>query len=203
MTDKPQPGELNNRTDFEERNTLQMEQERLRQMVLTYIASRCDTDRLNADMRNKVPVAWKKPGSDGGITNSFMTLPRGMSGRSAPHWLILADNLGIHAPIGIELVSDVILGISRPSFPVPDFDLSSYNGADHGVSRRHAMLRPSTNHLYLIDLASTNGTRLNGLQLEPNRPIPVNNGDLISLGALTFCLKIVATPADYNAAHSR
>jgi hypothetical protein len=205
MTDKPQPAEQNNRTNFEERNTLQMEQERLRQMVLTYIASRCDTDRLNAETRSKAPVAWKKPNGDGGITSphSFITLPRGLNGRAAPHWLILVDSLGVHAPIGIEIVSDVVLGLSRQGFPSPDFDFASYNGADYGVSRRHAMVRPSNNHLYLIDLASTNGTRLNGLQLDPNRPMPVANGDMVSLGALTFCVKIIATPADYNSAHFR
>lgn len=204
MMDKSQPGEYN-RPDFEDRNTLQMERERLRQMVLTYISSRCDTNQLNAEARSKPPVAWKKPSSDGGLTNaqSFLTLPRGMNGRAAPHWLVLVDNLGIHAPIGIEIVSDVVMGIARTGTSAPDLDFAPYGGADHGVSRRHAMLRPSINHLYLIDLASTNGTRLNGLQLEPNRPIPVNHGDLISLGALTFCVKIVATPADYNAASHR
>src|SRR5688500_6546858 len=116
MTDKPQPGDVNNRIDFSERNTLHMKSKRMHQMVLTYIASRCETDRLNADVRNKAPVTWKKPNSDGGMTgaNSFITLPRGLNGRAAPHWLILVDNLGIHAPIGIEIVSDVVLGILRP-----------------------------------------------------------------------------------------
>src|SRR5690349_18477200 len=152
MTDKPQSGEFNNRTDFEDRNTLQMEQDRLRQMVLTYIASRCDTDRLNAESRSKPPITWKKPNSDGGMNSphSFVTLPRGLNGRAAPHWLVLVDSLEVHAPIGIEIVSDVILGITRQGFSSPDFDLAPYNGADCGVSRRHAMIRPSLNHLYLI-----------------------------------------------------
>jgi hypothetical protein len=58
--------------------------------------------------------------------------------------------------------------------------------ADPGVSKRHARIcRKPDGTLELLDLGSTNGTRLNGASVDANVPYPVRDGDEIVLGAFT------------------
>lgn len=57
---------------------------------------------------------------------------------------------------------------------------------DPGISRRHArILRAPDGALRLLDLGSTNGTRLNGAPVEPNVPTPLADGSDITLGCWT------------------
>ena len=57
---------------------------------------------------------------------------------------------------------------------------------DPGVSRRHAQIkRQPDGSLALLDLGSTNGTKINGIAIEPNILVPVKNGDRITLGCWT------------------
>ena len=57
---------------------------------------------------------------------------------------------------------------------------------DPGISRRHArILRTADGALSLLDLASMNGTRLNGTAVEPNVPVPLADGSEITLGCWT------------------
>jgi len=58
--------------------------------------------------------------------------------------------------------------------------------ADRTVSRWHASLERGVDGWLLADLGSTNGTRLNGWRV--NAPIPVQAGDMVSFGAVTFVL---------------
>ena len=58
--------------------------------------------------------------------------------------------------------------------------------ADPGISRRHArLLRAADGTLTALDLGSMNGTRLNGLPLEPNIPAPLAAGDELTMGCWT------------------
>lgn len=66
----------------------------------------------------------------------------------------------------------------------PDLDLSPDGGLDAGVSRLHAAIRKEDGDVVLVDLASSNGTLVNGVQLVPNLPQPLHDGDEIELGAL-------------------
>jgi pSer/pThr/pTyr-binding forkhead associated (FHA) protein len=63
----------------------------------------------------------------------------------------------------------------------PDIDLR----ADDAVSRRHAEFRRDRHGWVLVDLGSTNGTRLNGRWLEAHQEAPLSDGDVIEVGALT------------------
>ena len=57
---------------------------------------------------------------------------------------------------------------------------------DPGISRRHArLLRDGDGALTLVDLGSTNGTRLNGADVEPNVATPLQDGDALTLGCWT------------------
>lgn len=58
--------------------------------------------------------------------------------------------------------------------------------ADPGISRRHArILRSADGAISLLDLGSTNGTRLNGAPVEPNLPTPLADGDAVTMGCWT------------------
>jgi hypothetical protein len=57
---------------------------------------------------------------------------------------------------------------------------------DPGVSRRHAQIkRQPDGSLALLDLGSTNGTKINGIAIESNILVPLKDGDRIMLGCWT------------------
>jgi FHA domain-containing protein len=53
---------------------------------------------------------------------------------------------------------------------------------DVNVSRKHAEVRPSGGSWIVRDLGSTNGVKVNGRRLDPNRPQSIKPGDVIELG---------------------
>ena len=57
------------------------------------------------------------------------------------------------------------------------------------VSRRHARLKWHHGNLYIVDLASTNGTTLNGRRLESYVPYPLRTGDKIEIAGFKLTLK--------------
>jgi len=56
--------------------------------------------------------------------------------------------------------------------------------ADSNVSRRHAELRPTGDGWTITDLGSTNGVKVNGRDLRPNDPHPLNAGDQLDVGTV-------------------
>jgi hypothetical protein len=63
-------------------------------------------------------------------------------------------------------------------------DLTPYGGAEHGVSRNHAALSYMEGQIYVEDLGSTSGTRLNGLALEPSRKYHLRHNDELEFGSV-------------------
>lgn len=91
-------------------------------------------------------------------------------------------------PIGAYIIGDVVIGRG----PLSDIDLALHgNAAGQGVSRKHSMLRPTRRRLHLIDLDSTNGTRVNGMYVDPSQAKPLEDGDRITLGEFTFAIRIL------------
>lgn len=66
----------------------------------------------------------------------------------------------------------------------PDVDLTPYEAYGKGVSRVHALLKVISSHVYIIDLGSSNGTRVNGQKITPRTEFPLNHGDVLALGKL-------------------
>ncbi|MGD1011458.1 MAG: DUF3662 and FHA domain-containing protein [Acidimicrobiales bacterium] len=54
---------------------------------------------------------------------------------------------------------------------------------DPNVSRRHAQVRKEGDAIFVVDLGSTNGTRVNGAPIREHRLVP---GDVISVGTTTL-----------------
>jgi hypothetical protein len=67
-----------------------------------------------------------------------------------------------------------------------DIDLTPYGGRENGVSRRHATLYRTRQTVSLVDLNSSNGTFLNGVQLIPHQPRLLREGDEVRLGKIRF-----------------
>jgi len=67
---------------------------------------------------------------------------------------------------------------------LPDVDLSSYEAYAQGVSRQHATMKILHNQIVVIDLNSSNGTRVNGQKIIPHVEYPVREGDIVALGKL-------------------
>lgn len=70
----------------------------------------------------------------------------------------------------------------------PEVDLSTAQGSDT-VSRTHAALEHIGSTYTLTDLNSTNSTRINGKRLEPDKAVPINDGDTLSFGKVTCTFK--------------
>jgi hypothetical protein len=65
---------------------------------------------------------------------------------------------------------------------LPDVDLSPYEAYAQGVSRLHAALKLNNQRVFITDLGSSNGTRVNGQKIMSNVDYPLNHGDVIALG---------------------
>lgn len=65
-----------------------------------------------------------------------------------------------------------------------NFDLTPFGAYHFGVSRNHAVMTLDNGYLYLEDLGSTNGTRINGFQLTANQKYRLRDGDEIEFARL-------------------
>ncbi len=96
--------------------------------------------------------------------------------------------------LGLDLYGDVILGRGESSLGQIVVNLEPYDGVKLGVSRVHAMLRPTKGHLYLIDQGSTNGTTVNGATVQNGLLNAVKNEDVVALGDLVLMVYVLASP---------
>ena len=87
-------------------------------------------------------------------------------------------------PVEICLEDEFIIGRSIEGSDEKVVDLSLYDAYNQGVSRRHLMIRRNGKTCTVLDLNSTNGTRVNGQSLHPQRPFPVKSGSQIRLGKM-------------------
>ena len=60
------------------------------------------------------------------------------------------------------------------------------------VSQRHALLFPQPEGVVLIDLGSTNGSFVNGVQAPPDEVVWLSDGDVITLGGVVLRYRAAA-----------
>ena len=93
----------------------------------------------------------------------------------------------------VPLTKRIRLGRIDPREGVyPDVDLTAHMALEHGVSREHACIFRRGNVVEVEDLASTNGTLLNGTRLAPYIPVSLKHGDQLHLGKLLIEVSIGA-----------
>ncbi len=86
----------------------------------------------------------------------------------------------------------LLIGRSHKSLPMqPDVDLTPFLQEQHGVSRRHALIRLRDMRLELQDLNSTNGTGINGFRFHEKEVHEVRSGDVITLGRVSLSIKFM------------
>lgn len=73
---------------------------------------------------------------------------------------------------------------------LPDIDLTPYEAFPKGVSRLHATLHLEGDQLFITDLGSANGTRLNGRKLPPYKANRLADGDVIALGLIQMRVEV-------------
>lgn len=136
------------------------------------------------------------PDQSGGIsTDNYVPLPAWKATtdvKAYSHgWRIeLCDIMSGMKSLKFNILGDVFIGRG----PDADIDLEPYEALSQAVSRRHAMLRPTENHLYLIDMESTNGTFFNSVPLSRSATHAIEDGDIVALGKLSFVIRIVDAP---------
>lgn len=69
---------------------------------------------------------------------------------------------------------------------IPDVDLTEWNGAACGVSRRHARINVDEIGVSIEDLESLNETVRNGYRLLPYQKYPLSDGDELRLGSISL-----------------
>ncbi len=109
--------------------------------------------------------------------------------------LILYIETETNQSLGIEVKSQVTIGRGDlDEGYTPDINLEPFGAHDAGVSRRHAILFAAESSLYIRDIGSTNGTRINGYDLEPNQTYRLREGDRIEFGHLNVKFHVVSGP---------
>jgi hypothetical protein len=76
--------------------------------------------------------------------------------------------------------------------PPVSVDFNQFGGYPAGVSRRHAIITYEDGALYIEDLESTNGTRINGFQLQATRRYRLKDGDEVEFARLTTQIQFVS-----------
>ncbi len=96
--------------------------------------------------------------------------------------------------LGVDLYGDIVLGRgdSRPGRII--LDLDPFGASNMGVSREHAMLRPTATKLYVIDQGSTNGTTINGSISGRGVASAIQDDDIVNLAKMMVMIKVIAEP---------
>jgi hypothetical protein len=84
-------------------------------------------------------------------------------------------------------VGEYVVGrVSEGQSILPDVDLEPFRAFSAGVSRLHARIKVETKAMWITDLGSANGTRVNNQKLTPHKEHPLGDKDVIRLGRFTL-----------------
>lgn len=95
--------------------------------------------------------------------------------------------------ITAQLQEQLVIGRGSTHYH-PDIDLSPLDGVKYGISRQHAVFIYEDGALYIEDLQSTNGTRINGVKLDAGEKYSLHNGDELEIGWLRTTVRLVRAP---------
>ena len=92
----------------------------------------------------------------------------------------------------LPLTKAIHLGRVDPASNVfPEICVSNEDDAVKTVSRRHARILKQSGTVVIEDLASVNGTFVNGKRLDPYLPEPIRDGDVIYLGRVLLEIRFL------------
>lgn len=103
--------------------------------------------------------------------------------------------VGTAAVLQVQVVETMLIGRTDPlKGVVPAVDLTPHNGQGQGVSRQHAVISVKDNRMFIKDLSSVNGTRLNGSLLEPQVEYRLRHGDELTIGHVKLQVRFIVVP---------
>lgn len=106
--------------------------------------------------------------------------------------LVLQTELPMRRLLTQDLHDSLIVGrVDEDEPQQPDVDLNGAGAKQAGVSRLHARFSLQENTLYVEDLGSTNGTRINGFDLVPGKSYRLTTGDELELGSLRLTARFI------------
>ena len=110
-------------------------------------------------------------------------------------WVIELRIVGTAATLQVQVHETMMIGRADPQKGViPAVDLSAHNGQGLGVSRQHAVIMVTDNRIYIKDLGSVNGTRLNGSALAPQNEYRLRHGDELTIGQIKLQVRFIVVP---------
>jgi CheY-like chemotaxis protein len=110
-------------------------------------------------------------------------------------WVIEFRVVGTASTIQVRVADEMVLGRADSENGIaPEINLAPYGAHVLGVSRRHAMLSAQGRKLVVRDLASANGTRLNGFVLRHYQDYRLRHGDELTLGQLHLQVMFAVVP---------
>jgi hypothetical protein len=106
--------------------------------------------------------------------------------------LIPEDGIGVYVdgaprPYYVSIYRELIIGRADAALEAV-LDLPGVDTYNLGLSRRHAVVRRTKFGFEVIDLASRNGTWLNGEQLIPNKPYSFPSGSQLRFGRMLLTI---------------
>jgi len=111
-------------------------------------------------------------------------------------WVLEFRVVGTASTIQLQLRDAMVLGRKDPERDVnPEVDLTPHQALAKGVSRKHAVVLVKEGRVSVKDLNSTNGTRLNDLDLLPEKEYRLRHGDELTLGQLRLQVRFMVVPA--------
>jgi pSer/pThr/pTyr-binding forkhead associated (FHA) protein len=116
---------------------------------------------------------------------------QGTGSESSAAFKTLALSIEAGGRIELPLSKEIVIGRLDATHAVfPDVDLTNEQGAEKGVSRRHARISRRHDQVFIEDLNSLNGTFLNATRLVPELPYPLKTGDQVQLGKLVLTVDL-------------
>lgn len=178
-------------------SALEREEIRLQIAARRYLQNRQDSAQYTTVVANTNPktdmpavVDWGSPHARYSIVPASVKIMD--EPNSTPVWRIELHIASANSiPLRLDIAHNAVLGRSVGAGNPVDINLEPYGAFEHGVSRRHAMLYPSVEALYLVDLHSTNGTLHNNVRLGPGVASLLQDEDVLSLGGLTCTVRII------------
>lgn len=110
-------------------------------------------------------------------------------------WVIELRIVGTASTVQTQVQDKMLIGRTDAERNIfPELDLSAFRASANGVSRRHALILVKDERLYVKDLGSMNGTRLNGALCDPEEEYRLRHGDELMLGQLRLQVLYTVVP---------
>jgi pSer/pThr/pTyr-binding forkhead associated (FHA) protein len=102
---------------------------------------------------------------------------------------VTLDLIGTDQEVRVPTQGHISLGrADKDSNWQPTVDLTPYGATDQGVSRMHVDLFFESDQVFVLELGSANGTRLNGAKVTMGVAQQIRDGDELELGRMRICV---------------